>query len=168
MTSYSPRISEKISRCVTTRCHHLNGTLCSTLDVPLETISDCSHWHGQEGFLKIMDQRVITDPYSYLSNYPDSIISFHENGIYISKNATKLMEYCKQNFPPMCWKNFKKYNEHLYQTEEDIRESFENTDVYVSPHRVGFYDEGAYIRLDNITIETFVEQYLHFIDFDIP
>lgn len=167
MSSNSPGISEKITKCASTKCHRLNGVICSALDIPLEMVSDCSHWQGREGFIEINGQKVITDPYGYLANYPDSIISFRENGIYISKSITELMEYCKNNFPPMCWKNYKKYNEHLYQSEEYMKEAFENSDVYISPHKVVFYDEGSFIRLDNITIETFVEQYLHFINHDI-
>lgn len=167
MTSDFPGIAEKISRCASERCHHLNGNLCSTLDVPLEMLSDCSHWYGKEGFIKIMDQRVITDPYAYLANYPESVISFRENGIYINKKYTQLLEFCKNNYPPMCWKNFKRFNEHLYETEEDVKEAYDNNDVYISPRSIGIYDEGSFIRLDNVTIETFVEQYLHFINYEI-
>lgn len=47
-----------------------------------------------------------------------------------------------------------------------MKESYENSDVYISPHKVGFYDEGKFIRLDNITIKSFVENYLRFIDYD--
>lgn len=32
--------------------------------------------------------------------------------------------------------------------------------------KVGYYDEGDFIRLDNITIKTFVENYLRFIEYD--
>lgn len=158
--------TQRVTRCVSAHCYLLNGKLCSTLDVPLEMVTDCAHWHGREGFIKVMDQRVITDPYAYLNNYPDTIISFRENGIYINKSATQLLDYCKNNYPPMCWKNFKRFNDYLYETEADTKEAFDNTDVFISPHRVGVYDEGNYIRLDNITIETFVEQYLHFINYE--
>jgi hypothetical protein len=75
------------------------------MDVPLESISNCSRRHDRNGFMKIKGQRVITIPYAYLKNYPDSVISFHDNGIYISKNSTNLMEYCNKYFPPMCYKN---------------------------------------------------------------
>ena len=47
-----------------------------------------------------------------------------------------------------------------------MKESYENNDVYISPQKVGFYDEGEFIRLDNITIKSFVENYLRFIDYD--
>jgi len=67
----------------------------------------------------------------------------------------------------MCWKNFKKYNEHLYSNEEETREAYENSKVYISPQKVGFYDEGSFIRVDNISIETFVEQYLRFVEYNI-
>jgi hypothetical protein len=47
-----------------------------------------------------------------------------------------------------------------------MKEAYENRDVYISPQKVGFYDEGDFVRLDNITIKSFAENYLRFIDYD--
>ncbi|MFX4262244.1 hypothetical protein ACOBQJ_08580 [Pelotomaculum propionicicum] len=159
-------VLEKSARCLSAKCHFLKFSKCSSLDVPLESVTDCSNWQGREGFIEIRGQRIITDPYGYLHNYPETVISFHKNGIYINKNVTNLLDYCKTNYPPMCWKNFKQYNQHIYQDEYDMKESYENTDVYISPQKVGFYDEGKFIRLDNIDIKSFVENYLRFINYD--
>jgi hypothetical protein len=158
--------AEKITKCLSAKCHLLTGSKCSSLDVPLEDVTDCSHWQGREGFVEIRGQKIITDPYGYLNNYPESVIRFRNNGIYINKSATSLIDYCKNNYPPMCWKNYKQYNQHIYQDEYDLKESYENSDVYISPNKVGFYDEGEFIRLDNITIKSFAENYLRFIDYD--
>jgi hypothetical protein len=159
--------SEKTARCLSAKCHLLVGSKCSSLDVPLEYVTDCSHWQGREGFVEIRGQRIVTDPYGFLHNYPEAVIKFRDNGIYINKSATNLIDYCKKNYPPMCWKNFKQFNQHLFQDESEMKEAYENSDVYISPQKVGFYDEGDFIRLDNITIKSFVENYLHFIDHDI-
>lgn len=91
--------SEKYAGCLSAKCHFLNGSKCSSLDVPLESVTDCSYWQGREGFIEIRGQRIITDPYGYLHNYPESVISFHKNGIYINKNVTNLLDYCKKNYP---------------------------------------------------------------------
>jgi hypothetical protein len=160
------KVSEKVTKCLSARCHLLSGSKCSSLDVPLDNVTACSYWQGREGFIEIRGQRIITDPYGYLHNYPESVISFHKNGIYINKNVTNLLDHCRKNYPPMCWKNYKQYNQHIYQDEYDMKESYENSDVYISPQKVGFYDEGNFIRLDNITIKSFVENYLRFIDYD--
>lgn len=157
---------DNVSRCLSAKCHFLNGLRCSSLDVPLESVTDCSYWQGREGFIEIRGQRIITDPYGYLHNYPETVISFHKNGIYINKNVTNLLDYCKNNYPPMCWKNYKHYNQHIYQDEYDLKESYENSEVYISPQKVGFYDEGNFIRLDNITIKSFVDNYLRFVNYD--
>jgi len=61
-------------------------------------------WHGLEGFIEVKGQQLINAPYAYLGNYPDSVISFRENGIYINKNLTNLWKHSINNFPPMCWK----------------------------------------------------------------
>jgi hypothetical protein len=87
--------SEKTTRCLSAKCHLLKGAICSSLDVPLENVTDCSHWQGREGFVEIRGQRIITDPYNYLRNYPDTVIKCHDNGIYINKKATSLIDYCK-------------------------------------------------------------------------
>lgn len=157
---------DNVSKCLSVKCHFLNGSRCSSLDVPLESVSDCSYWQGREGFIEIRGQRIITDPYGYLHNYPETVISFHKNGIYINKNVTNLLDYCKNNYPPMCWKNYKHYNQHICQDEYDLKESYENSEVYISPQKVGFYDEGNFIRLDNITIKSFVDNYLRFVNYD--
>ena len=158
--------SAKAAKCLSAKCHCLTGLKCSSLDVPLENVTDCSYWQDKEGFIVIRGQKIITNPYEYLRNYPESVIKFQNNGICINKNATRLIDYCKKNYPPMCWKNYKQYNQHNYQDENDMKESYENSDVYISPEKVGFYDEGDFIRLDNITIKTFVENYLRFIEYD--
>ncbi len=98
--------------CLNAKCHRLEEAICSSLNVPLNAVTDCALWHGMEGFIEVKGQKLIYDPYAYLGNYPDSVISFRENGIYINKSFTNLWGYCKHNFPPMCWKNFKRYNQH--------------------------------------------------------
>jgi hypothetical protein len=159
-------VSEKTARCLSAKCHLLSGSKCSSLDVPLENVTDCAHWQGREGFVEIKGQRIIIDPYDYLRNYPETVIKFHDNGIYINKSATSLIDFCKKNYSPMCWKNYKQYNQHIFQDESDMKEAYESSDVYISPQKVGFYDEGEFVRLDNITIKSFAENYLRFIDYD--
>jgi len=99
--SNNPEISKIVSRCASCKCHYLAGETCSSLDVMIDIVTDCSYWHGKEGFIRIKGQKIITDPYAYLHNYPDTIISFHQNGIYINKNVTKLLDHCKNNLPPI-------------------------------------------------------------------
>jgi hypothetical protein len=120
-----------VNKCLAAKCSRLEDTTCSTLHFPLSTITDCALWHGMEGFIEVKGLKLINDPYAYLGNYPDSIISFRENGIYINKSFTNLWGHCKNNFPPMCWKNFKRYNQHLYDSEEALKDAYENY-IYIS------------------------------------
>ena len=97
-------MSAFIIKCLAAKCHRLEEATCTSLHVPLSTVTNCALWHGLEGFIEVKGQQLINAPYAYLGNYPDSVISFRENGIYINKNLTNLWKHSINNFPPMCWK----------------------------------------------------------------